>query len=102
MSELKIKGVPIGEYPDLMPEARIVYRTPPEFVGDGFNHLITLLKIREDDFILSFWTWCQDHRYKTEVKGTWYLEDRNLNKKQLHAFQRMDFGGMKISGGKAA
>lgn len=98
MSSHLLKGIPIGQYPELLPEARIIYHTPEEFFKQGHNQLITIYQRDVDLFFVSFWTWSQDRRYKTEVKGTWYLEDVMLNKKQLHAFQRMDFGGMKIAG----
>jgi hypothetical protein len=95
----EVRGVPLGEYPcpdpDPTTEAKVVYRTPRDFILKGSNQLITVQKGNGDDqFILTFWTWCQDSRFKTAVKGTWYSEEVFLSKKQLHALQRMDLGGL--------
>jgi hypothetical protein len=99
MSELKIKRVPAGEYPAFVPHSREIYKVPTELAGgNGFNQLINITRLKEDVFVVSFWTWDQDLRYKLEKRGTWYKTDIFLNKKQLHAFQHFDFGGMKIAG----
>lgn len=92
----QIRGIPLGLYPAPDPaEVKIIYRTPPEFIDTGCNQLITLSRSSAPDvFKLTFWSWTRDYRYKPDIKGTWYSTECVLNKRQLHALQRMDFGGI--------
>ena len=90
----KLEGIPLGELPQLLPEARVIYKTPVEFMQKSSRQLITLTKRDQDTFIISFWTWHRDRRFTSAIKGTWHLEDIVLNKKQIHALQRMDIGGL--------
>ena len=96
----EFRGIPLGQYPSGDPtETKIVYRTPPDFILGGSNQLITLAKDNNgDQFVLTFWTWCRDYRFKPQIKGTWYGHEQTLNKKQLHALQHMDFGGLQNNG----
>lgn len=88
------KGIPLGEFPPLVDGDRIIYKTPPEYMDRGSNQLIMLGKGNSPDtFVMTFHTWERDYRFK-DPKGTWTTSEFNLNKKQLHALQRMNFGGL--------
>ena len=91
----QLRGIPLGEYPPLVDGDRIIYKTPPEYMDRADNQLIMLGKGNSPDtFVLTFHTWSRDKRFKDPIKGTWDSYEVFLNKKQLHALQRMDFGGI--------
>ena len=79
----EIKGVPIGHFPELSPGTKIIWRSPLDYFERNHIHLITLGQGNtEDEIIIGFCSWSQDHRFKPEVKGTgpatksYSMEDR--------------------------
>ena len=92
--ELELRGFGLGEYPPLVIGDRIIYKTPVEYLEKSSNQLITLGKgTGKDQFVLTFYSWYRDRRFKNPIKGTWYQKEFCLNKKQIHALQRMEWRG---------
>ena len=90
----QIRGVSLGIYPEIG-EARIVYKSPPEYLTEGFNHLITLGKGNQPNtYYMTFWTWIKDRRFKIETKGTWYSREIIVTNRHLRAFKKIELGGL--------
>jgi hypothetical protein len=85
-----------GQLPPLPTEARIIYQSPAAYYDMSFIHLMTLEKINDKNYILMFWTWHRDNRFK-EPRGYWKYTEIILNMKGIHALQRMDIGGLKVA-----
>jgi hypothetical protein len=90
----QIRGIPLGIYPDTG-KAKIIYKTPDQYLSQGSNHLIALGKDSDPNtFVMTFWTWAKDNRFKTETKGTWSCHEVILTTRQLRAFKKIELGGL--------
>jgi hypothetical protein len=88
----QIRGIPLGIYPEIG-EAKVIYKTPPEYLANGMNQLITLARgSKPETFVMVFWTWCKDYRFKTNTKGTWYSHEFILSNRHLKAFKKIELG----------
>jgi hypothetical protein len=88
----QIRGIPLGIYPEIG-EAKIIYKTPPEYLANGMNQLITLARDNKPEtFVMTFWTWVRDYRFKKLVRGTWFSHKFNLSNRHLRAFKKIEVG----------
>lgn len=88
----KIKGIPLGILPEIG-QANIVYKTPDQYISQGFNQIITLAKDSQPGaFVMTFWNWARDSRYKTDIRGTWVSREVILTSRHLRAFRHIELG----------
>jgi hypothetical protein len=90
----QIRGISWGTYPEIGTD-KVIYITPPEYLSSRTNHLVTLGRSTLPNvFVMSFWQWEQDRRYKTEKRGTWSKHEVVLTNRHLKALKKIEVGDL--------